>query len=139
MRRVVLVTALVAVAAMVVAGAGSAARTTDTVTCGGETFTLTVTTTKNDNSVAWGVGTISGGTHLIPTSFSFSATDVTANNTVLFSDTEAKGNGNGQHNQTQLTCSGADEQTTAGALGIPGVPADDVIVISFSVTAVLKP
>jgi hypothetical protein len=139
MRRVVLATVLVAVAAMIVAAAASASRGTDTIICGGDTLTLTVTNTNNDNSLAWGVGTISGGTHLIPTSFSFTATDVSANNKVLFSDTESKGNGNGQHNQTQITCTGIPESATAGELGIPGVNPADVIVFNFTVTAVLKP
>jgi hypothetical protein len=138
MRRVVLATVVVAVAAMIAAATGSASRGTDTITCGGDTFTLTVTNTNNDNSVAWGVGTISGGKHLIPTSFSFTATDVSANNTVLFSDTQAKGNGNGQHNQAQITCTGSPESATAGELGIPGVNPDDVIVFNFTVTAVPK-
>jgi PKD repeat protein len=139
MRRVVLATMLVAIAAMIAAATGSASRGTDTIKCGGDTLTLTVTNTSNDNSVAWGVGTISGGTHLIPTSFTFTATDVTANNTVLFSDTESKGNGNGQHNQTQITCTGTPESATAGELGIPGVNPADIIVFNFTVTAVPKP
>jgi len=130
--------ALLAVTTMLVAaGTSSAARTTDTLTCGGDTLTLTVTTTKNDNSVAWGVGTLSGGKHLIPTSFSFTATDLTTN-TVLFSDSQAKGNGNGMHNQAQISCTGQPEQATAGQLGIPGVNPTDVIQFDFTVTAVPK-
>jgi len=130
--------ALLALAtAMIAAGTSSAARTTDTITCGGDTLTLTVTTTTNENSVAWGVGTLSGGKHIIPTSFSFTATDLTTN-TVLFSDTQAKGNGNGMHNQAQITCSGAPEQTTAGDLGIPGVNPNDLVEIDFTVTGVPK-
>ena len=139
MRRVVLAALVVVATMLIVAGTSSAARTTDTLVCGGDTVTLTVTTTKNDNSVAWGVGTIAGGTHLIPTSFSFTATDVSAGNTVLFSDNQAKGNGNGQHNQAQITCIGTPEQATAGELGIPGVNPDDVIEFDFTVTAVRKP
>src|SRR5215468_9665011 len=137
MRRVVLGTALVAVATMIAATTASATRVTDTVTCGGETLTLTVTNTSNENSVAWGVGTISGGTHLIPTSFSFTAIDVTTN-TVLFSDTQAKGKGNGLHNAAQITCNGTPESATAGELGIPGVDPADVIMVNFTVTAVPK-
>jgi hypothetical protein len=74
-----------------------------------------------------------------PDELSFTATDVSANNTVLFSDTQAKGNGNGQHNQTQITCTGTPESATAGEVGIPGVNPADVIVFNFTVTAVLKP
>jgi secreted trypsin-like serine protease len=138
MRRVGLATLVALVAAMIAVATASATRATDTITCGSDTFTLTVTQTSNENSVAWGVGTISGGSHLTPTSFSFAATDVTANNTVLFSDTQAKGKGNGQHNQEQMTCNGTPESATAGELGIPGVNPDDVIEITFTVTAVPK-
>src|SRR5262245_46963338 len=139
MRRVVPAALLAVATTLVVAGTSSAARTTDTLTCGGDTFTLTVTvtTTKNDHSVAWGVGTLSGGSHLIPTSFTFTATDLTTN-TVLFSGGQAKGKGNGQHNQAQITCNGQPEQTTAGDIGIPGVDPNDVIELDFSVTAVPK-
>jgi secreted trypsin-like serine protease len=126
------------VAAMIAVATASATRATDTITCGGDTYTLTVTQTSNENSVAWGVGTVSGGSHLMPTSFSFTATDVSANNTVLFGDMQAKGKGNGQHNQEQITCAGTPETATAGDLGIPGVNPADVIVINFTVTAVPK-
>ena len=96
----------------------SAARTQDTIICGGETLTLTVTSTSNDNGIAWGVGTLSGGTHLIPLSFSFTATDLTTD-TVIFADTQSKGHGNGMHNQTMIT-SPESGQATAGEIGIPG-------------------
>src|SRR5262245_51375240 len=101
MRRVVLAASVAVLAAMFAATTASAIRLTDTINCGGDTMTLTVTQTSNDNSVARGVGTLSGGSHLIPTSFSFTATDVTTN-TVLFADTQAKGKGNGQHNLGQI-------------------------------------
>ena len=130
------IAALSAVTAL--AGPASAARTTDTIVCGGETLTLTVTSTNSDNAPAWGVGTISGGSHLIPTSFSFTATDLNTGD-VLFSDTQAKGNGNGQHNQTSITCIGVPERATAGELGIPGVDPSHVIEFDFTVTAVRKP
>lgn len=139
MRKLMAAAAAVAAAALVAAGVGSAARTQDTITCGGTTYALTVTSTKNDNSVAWGVGTISGGTHLIPSAFTFTAFDVTTQ-TELFSDTQAKGNGNGQHNQTTMECSGEPETITGAEFGdFPGVSPDDEIQISFTVTAVPKP
>jgi hypothetical protein len=131
------------VAAFVLASTASAARTQDQITCGGTTYTLTVTSVESDNAPAWGVGTISGGSHVIPTSFTFSAYDLTKQ-TVLFSDTQAKGNGNGQHNQATMTCTG-DVETISGADYLtfagpdPRVNADDVIEISFSVTVIQKP
>ena len=138
MRRILVATATLAVAALAAAGASSAARTQDTIICGGETLTLTVTSTSNDNGIAWGVGTLSGGTHLIPLSFSFTATDLTTD-TVIFTDTQSKGHGNGMHNQTMITCTGVPEQATAGEIGIPDVDPNDIIEFTFTVTAVLKP
>jgi hypothetical protein len=141
MRRIVLLTPVVAALALIAAATGSAARGTVTLDCGtAGTFPATVTMTTNDHSVAWGVATISGGTHLIPTSFSFTATDLTAGGTVLFSATNVKGNGNGLHNQGPvLTCSTPTEFATAGELGIPAnvAPPDDVIQIDMSATAVM--
>ena len=138
-KAVTLLTTIAALTAvMALAGPASAARTTDTIVCGAETLTLTVTSVDSDNAPAWGVGTISVGTHLIPTSFSFTATDLNTGD-VLFSDTQAKGNGNGQHNEQTITCSGVPEQATAGELGIPGVDPSHVVQFDFTVTAVRKP
>jgi hypothetical protein len=139
MKRTALVATLVCVAALVAAGVGSAARTTQSLTCGGfGSITVSVTTTTAENSVAWGTASISGGTHLIPTSFTFTVTDLTAN-AVVFSDVEVKGNGNGQHNQAQINCSIPSETGTAGDLGIPGVDPSHIVEIDSSATAVVKP
>jgi hypothetical protein len=137
MRRFLVATAAVTAVAMLVAGVGSAARTQQTLLCNGEQVTVTVTTTTNENLVAWGVGTISGGAHLIPTSFSGSGVDLSTGAT-LFSFSQAKGNGNGQHNQPSVTCS-ESEQATAGEFGIPGVAQSDLIEFDTTVTAVTKP
>jgi hypothetical protein len=83
MRRILSVTVVAAVLALVAAGAGSAARTQRELVCNGETLTLTVTTVENEHGVAWGVGTLSGGTHLIPTSFSGTLTDLTTGQTLF--------------------------------------------------------
>src|SRR5262245_18926203 len=58
-----------------------------------------------DNNFA--AARIVGGGHLIPTSFEYSAFDVTTN-TPLVSETTAKGNGNGNHNQQTTTCSSTE-------------------------------
>jgi hypothetical protein len=123
---------------LVTAGVGTAGRDQQILMCGGEPLTLTVTTTTNDHSVAYGVGTISGGMHLIPTSFSGTLTDLTTS-TVLFTFSQSKGKGHGMHNQTSITCTQVEPATTAGALGIPGVAPTDVVQFSLVVTAVLKP
>lgn len=135
--------AFCAVAALVAAGAASAGREPQSLTCGGGlgTITVTVTTTTNDHSVAWGVGTISNSLHGIPVSFSGTATDLTTD-TVLndFSFFQAKGKGNGMHSQPTVACAGEPETATAGDLGgIPGVADTDVIQFDFTAQVVLKP
>jgi hypothetical protein len=138
LRRIVVAAATVASFALVAANVGSAGRAQQTFNCDGlGDITFTVTTTNNEHSVAWGVGTISGGTHLIPTSFNFSAVDLTTGET-LFSDSQTKGNGQGQHNQPTITCTSPPETATAGELGIPGVDPTDVVEFSFSATVVYK-
>ena len=139
MRRV-LALACVAAGALVATGVSSAAREQQVLTCTGGlgTITVTVTTTTNDHSVAWGVGTVSSSLHGIPVSFSGTATDLTTG-TVLESFVQAKGQGNGMHNQPTVTCTGPPETDTAGDLGIPGVDPGDVIQFTFSAQVVLRP
>jgi hypothetical protein len=139
MRRV-LALPVVALVALVVAGVGSAAREQQTLTCEGlGTITVTVTTTNNDHSVAWGVGTVSSSLHGIPVSFTGTITDLTTQ-TQLDSFFQAKGKGNGMHNQSSITCSGPPEISTAGdAGGIPGVADSDLIEFDFSAQVVLQP
>jgi hypothetical protein len=130
---------IVALVALVAASAGNAAREQQTLTCTGlGTITVTVTTTTNDHSVAWGVGTVSSSLHGIPVSFSGTVTDLTTG-TILDSFFQAKGQGNGMHNQSTITCTGPPETATAGELGIPGVDPNDVIEFDLSVQVVLKP
>ena len=138
MRRYLVAATAAAVTALAIVGAGTAARTQDTLICGNTQIPITVTTTTNDNSVAWGVGTVGAGDHFIPTSFSGTGVDLTTGQT-LFTFSQAKGNGNGMHNQDQMSCSTAPETATAGELGIPGVDPNDVIRFSFSATVVRKP
>jgi hypothetical protein len=138
MRRL-LVPAIAGLVALVAAGVGNAGREQQTLTCEGlGTITVTVTTTTNDHSVAWGVGTVSSSLHGIPVSFSGTITDLTTN-TVLDSFFQAKGKGNGMHNQPTVTCTGPPETATAGELGIPGINPSDVIQFDFSAQVVLKP
>ena len=142
MRRISLATAFVAAVALAVASVSSAGREQQVLMCDGGlgTITVTVTTTTNDHSVAWGVGTVSSSLHGIPMSFSGTATDLTTG-TVLtdFSFLQAKGNGNGMHNQPTVACTSAPEFATAGDLGIPGVDPSDQIEFAFTAQVVLKP
>src|SRR6476646_4550408 len=127
-----------ALVALVAASVGNAGREQQKLTCTGlGTITVTVTTTTNDHSVAWGVGTVSSSLHGIPVSFSGTITDLTTQ-TVLDSFFQAKGHGNGMHNQPTITCTAPPETATAGDLGIPGVDPNDLIEFDFSAQVVLK-
>ena len=127
--------------ALATAGVGNAGREQQVLTCTGlGTITVTVTTTTNDHSVAWGVGTVSSSLHGIPVSFSGTATDLTTGMALDdFSFFQAKGSGNGMHNQQTVTCSSPPETATAGELGIPGLDPGDVIEFDFSAQVALKP
>jgi hypothetical protein len=101
-------------------------------------ITVTVTTTTNDHSVAWGTGKVSSSLHGIPVSFSGSVTDLTTN-TVLFTFSQSKGNGNGMHNQPTVACTSPPVTMTAGEAGIPGVDPGDIVEQDFTAQVVLKP
>lgn len=130
---------IVALLALVVAGVGNAGREQQTLFCSGGlgTVTVTVTTTKNDHSVAWGTGKVSNRLHGIPVSFTFTATDLTTN-TVLNTFTQAKGHGHGMHRAQTMTCTSPPETGTAAELGITNVNPTDMIELDFSAQVVLK-
>lgn len=132
----------VCVIALVAAATATAGREQQMLNCDGGlgTITVTVTTTTNDHSVAWGVGTVSNQLHGIPVSFSGSATDLTTGTPLTdFAFLQAKGNGNGMHNQPTVACTSPPETATAGELGIPGLDPDDMIEFDFTAQVVLKP
>jgi hypothetical protein len=143
------VVAAVAAAGLFATGAGISARGQDFVSCDNrQSYPVTVTTVSNDNAVAWGVGTIAGGEHLIPTSFSGTLYDTTIQQ-ALDTFSQAKGNGNGQHNQQQLTCQTPTESGTLedflGGEPLPpeweqlGAQLSDEVTFTLTVSAVLKP
>jgi hypothetical protein len=142
-RRLALATAVTAIVASVVVSVGMAGRTQQTLTCNGEALTLTVTSTTNDHSTAWGVGTVSGGTHLIPTSFTGYLYDVTTSSVIPGTEfTQIKGNGHALQNQSGslVACSETQVGGTAGDLGFsaPGVSSSDEIAFVINVTAIWK-
>jgi hypothetical protein len=139
MRHLLALTGVVT-AALVAAGTSSAGREEMTLNCTGlGQITVTVTTTTNDHSVAWGVGTDGSGLVGIPVSFSGTATDLTTN-TVLpqFSFFQAKGDGNGMHNFQTVACTTPPQTATAGDLGIPGINPTDMIQLTFTAQVALK-
>lgn len=130
---------LVAVTALLAAGAANAGRTQMVLDCTGlGPITVTVTSTNNDHSVSWGTGKVSSSLHGIPVSFSGTTTDLTTG-AVLGSFSQAKGNGNGMHNQPTVNCSSPPETGTAADFGIVGVDPTDTIEFDFSAQVVLKP
>jgi hypothetical protein len=140
MRRLFVLAIAAIVVSIVFSGTAAAQRTQDTLICGGIAIPITVTSTNNDNAVAWGVGTISGGDHFIPTSFSGTLVDLTTGETLFsFFPAKGKGKGKGQHNQAQMTCTTPTDTGTAGEFGISGVNPDDVVQFSLTVTVVRKP
>jgi hypothetical protein len=129
---------LVAIVALFAAGVSSAGREQQTLNCSGlGTITVTVTTTKNDHSVAWGTGKVSSRLRGIPVSFSGSITDLTTNK-VLFTFSQAKGKGHGMHRQSTITCTSPPVTSTAAQAGIPNVKATDMVEMDFSAQVVIK-
>ena len=131
---------LIAVVALLAAGAANAGREQQTLTCTGGLgrVTVTVTTTNNDHSVAWGTGKVSSSLHGIPVSFTGTTTDLTTGH-VLGSFFQGKGHGNGMHNQPTVTCASDPQTGTAADFGIVGVDPTDIIEFDFSAQVVLKP
>jgi hypothetical protein len=130
---------LVALVALLAAGASNAGREQQMLTCGSYgTLTVTVTTTKNDHSVAWGTGKVSSPRLLgIPVSFSGTTTDLTTG-AVLGSFFQAKGHGHGMHRRATVTCTSPPVTGTAADLGITGVNPTDTIEFDFSAQVVIK-
>jgi hypothetical protein len=130
---------LVVMVGLLAVTAASAGRQQQVLDCEGlGAVTVTVTSTTNDHSVAWGTGKVSTSLHGIPVSFSGTTTDLTTN-TVLGTFTQAKGNGHGMHNAQAVTCTEAPLVGTAAELGLTGVNPTDMIEFDFSAQVVLKP
>ena len=130
---------LVAVVALLAAGASNAGRGPMVLTCGSYgTLTVTVTNTKNDHSVAWGTGKVSSPRLLgIPVSFSGTITDTTTDK-VLDSFFQAKGHGHGMHRHATVTCTSPPQTGTPADFGIRGVNPNDTIEFDFSAQVVVK-
>lgn len=130
---------LIAVVALLAAGASNAGREQQTLTCGTYgTLTVTVTTTKSDHSVAWGTGKVSNPRLLgIPVSFSGTTTDLTTGQ-MLGTFSQAKGHGHGMHHHATVTCTSPPETGTAADFGIQGVNPTDTIEFDFSAQVVIK-
>jgi hypothetical protein len=114
----------------------------ETVECEGlGTVDISIQPSNSDNS--WGAVQLVGTTgHLIPVAFEFALVDLTTN-TVLFSDTAAKGLGHANPNQELMTCTQTftgtfDEIAGPGEEPPPGVDPDDTFQFSLTAQVVAK-
>ena len=116
-----------------------------TFDCDGQPIVIRVHESHADQS--WGVGfVVDGGSgHLIPTSFTMSAWDSTAGDYLFAPDGTAKGGGNANHNQDQISCSQSFTATLGDLIAEQGPPPfplpgwaqpTDEVVTTFTVTAV---
>jgi hypothetical protein len=129
---------LIAVVALLAAGVSNAGREQMTLTCTGfGPLTVTVTTTTNDHSVAWGAGKVSSSMHGIPVSFSGTFINLNTGLTVG-SFLQEKGKGHGMHNQSAVTCTAPPVTGTAADFGITGLDPNTPIEFDFSAQVVIK-
>jgi len=115
---------------------------TETVDCEG-LGTIQISTQDTHSDMNWGAVQIVGASgHLIPVSFTFTFEDLTTD-TVLFSDSSAKGTGHGNNQQSTVTCSESFSGTWA-EIGEPGEPIpegvgeDDILQFTLSAQAIVK-
>jgi len=139
-----------AVAAFAVAAAGSvlaapaatAAQGEQPLTCDGHDIVVLTGNNNSSDRGGWGAAQIVQGWTgtLIPTSFGFSAYDVTQD-LPIFSGSQVSGGGHGHGNQATVTCT----QVTTGTLGDmlepgdqlpPGTDAGDTVTFTLTVTAI---
>jgi hypothetical protein len=136
----------VATGAVALAPAAGAAQSQMTLTCSGQQLTVRTNSNNSSDNGGWSVGVVvdsAKGAHLIPTSFSGSATDDTTH-TTLFSFSQIKGGGNANRNQQTVTCTSTQHATLAefldpGEQPPPGTSPSDQVTFTITVTAVPKP
>lgn len=115
---------------------------TETVNCEG-LGTIEISTQDTHSDTNWGAVQIVGASgHLIPVSFTFTFENLTTD-TVLFSDSQAKGGGHASSQQSTVTCSETFTGTWA-EIGEPGEPLpegvgeNDVLQFTLSAEAIVK-
>ena len=129
--------------ALISVGVGSAApRQPQQLNCNGLGVVTVVTAPAKGAQDDFAVAQVVGDGHLIPTAFDYAAFDVTANQQ-LFSQTVAKGNGNGNHNQQTTACSFTQTGQLSdfldpGETPPPGTQPTDSVTVTFTATAVVK-
>lgn len=139
------ITAVTVAAAFAAAAPASAAQQSQSLTCTDlGPITVSTPTQNSSDHGGWSVGQITAGPtgHLIPTSFTFSATDDQTGVTV-FSGSQIKGQGHANTNQPSVTCTQQSPAGTVGDLFPPdmqpaGTSPSDTVTFTITVTAVPK-
>ena len=133
-----------AVSTGMVATPAFAAQSEQQFMCDGQAVTIRVNDNHSGQNGGWGAGIVDSGI-LIPTSFTFSAYDTTADMPLFPAETAWKGMGHANHNQQTISCSQVMSDTLANLVAQDGAPPeglpewasmDDVITITMTVTAV---
>jgi hypothetical protein len=125
-----------------IAPAAHAAQGDQPLTCDGQNIVVRTGDNNSSDRGGWGAAQIVQGWTgtLIPTSFTFSAYDVTKQLSI-FSGTQVSGGGHGHGTQATVTCT----QVTTGTLGEmlepgeelpPGTDSTDDVTFTLTVTAI---
>lgn len=119
------------------------------LTCDGQTVTILTNGNRSSDNGGWSVGRVTGGGHLIPTSFTFSLVDL-ATSEAVWSGQQLKGGGHANPEGQLVTCSQieptgmtlgeivASPDTPPGLVLPPGTE-NDPAGFEFSVTAISRP
>jgi hypothetical protein len=114
----------------------------ETIDCEG-LGTIQVSTQDTHSDTNWGaVQIVDTSGHLMPVSFTFTLEDLTTD-TVLFSDSQDKGSGNANNQQSTVTCSESFTGTLAdfsepGEPLPPGTSGDDLVLFTLTAEAIVK-
>lgn len=132
-----------AAGAVLLAAPAHAAQSTQTIYCGGTSYTIRTNNNNSSDMGGWGVGQVVGspGTHGIPTSFSGIAV-ITDTDQVLGQFSSVKGQGNANQNQAQTTCQQSFSGSAADVFGPgqtpPGLDPNTPVTMTITITVVLK-
>ena len=144
MKRVLATLVALSAAALLAAGAGSAApQQPQTLSCDGLGDIQITAGPANGADQSWGAAQIVGGGHLIPLSFEFSAYDVTKQ-AVIFDAMPVKGGSHAHASGPVTTCSSSQEGTLQdlldpGEAPPPGTSLTDQVIATFTATVGVKP
>jgi hypothetical protein len=129
-------------AALLAAAPAQAAPSVQALTCDGQQLLIRTNNNNSSDMGGWSAAqVVSGGSGtLIPTTFEFSAYDVTVGQTI-FQGEQIKGGGNANHNQATVTCTQSETDTLGdllepGEQPPPGTSVDDEVTITLTATAV---